>query len=83
MPLQPSTGKLRGLLLQTATMKYKIISMFAVMLPTGLALSRFFGVRGVWIASVFGVSSNSFWFYCILLSCDFAHRSAVANKGNQ
>lgn len=76
-------GILRGLKLQSAAMKYKIISMFAIMLPTGLVLSRLFGVPGIWIGSVIGVSSSSFWYYRIIQSCDFAHRSAVAIKDNQ
>ena len=76
-------GVLRGLKLQPVAMKYKLFSMFVVMLPTSLALSRFIGVPGIWLGSTLGVSSSSFWYNRILSRCDFAERSAIAIKDNQ
>jgi MATE family multidrug resistance protein len=76
-------GILRGLKLQSLTARYKILSLFGVMLPSSFILSRYMGVPGVWTGSILGVCFSTFFYYRIITSTDFAQRSTEAIKDNQ
>jgi len=75
-------GILRGLKLQSITAKYKILSLFGIMLPTSLFLSKRIGVPGVWVGAIAGVCFSTFFYYQIIKATDFAERSAAAIKDN-
>ena len=64
-------GVIRGLGLQTRAAKYQAVAMFGVMLPVGYFAYPHWGVPGVWVGSIVGMTVSALLFLSIVRKADY------------
>ena len=71
-------GALRGLGKQSLGAKCQLFSMYGLMLPIGYALHSSYGVPGIWVGSIVGITTSAVMFGTILIRTDYADCSRRA-----
>jgi MATE family multidrug resistance protein len=71
-------GIIRGLGLQTKAAKYQMMALFGIMLPVGYSLYPHFGVPGIWMGSITGMTVSALLFLRVIKGADWKECSRRA-----